>query len=398
MSTASRFFMPVLRFAVCGQGVELAGDTHAGRLDPALAASGATDSCFMSRAAMSTHGCPFPWGTPTIVRGPDVVIELPAAAAVRSENPGPAVRIVRWEMEPDTGKRIAELPWQQGHDNWFFLSLRSRRDRDHGAVSASNTEAPRSHPGCGCGRRRITDLGIFLRYRPEMPVALDIVDYVQHLPSVARSHGVPITALPDGFRFCQCSAESIPYPNGYFDVVLSWGSVEHVKGGYEACARRGLARLEAGRALLRQPRSVLRPVRQSPRRILHRSRITTSEWMSRHCAQARPELRAPAHRPLRLGRAELGVLALLSGAQPIRVGSFESELKSYGTAPCVPHSGRRHGWNTTTGCRTSASSICPCWMHSSCSKSLCRAGSKQALAAARIDHWSGTAFRAIACS
>jgi len=321
-------FMPVLRFTVCGQGVELAGDTHqAGWILHWLPRGSYRFLLQVSRSNVDAR-LSVSWGTPTIVREPDVVIELPRADGASLENPGPAVPIVRWEMEPDTSKRVTELPWQQGHDNWFF------RHYDHAAIVITEQFLRRTPKlrgrildvGAGDG---ITDLGIFLRYRPEMLVALDIVDYVQHLPSVARSHGVPITALPDGFRFCQCSAESIPYPNGYFDVVLSWGSVEHVKGGYRRVLDEVWRVLKPGGLFFVNPGLYYGPFGS------HLGEFFTEPH--HHLRMDERVLREHVlnSEPLRIDRSGWDVPSseywrFYQELNRIRVGSFESELKSYG--------------------------------------------------------------------
>ncbi len=136
-------------------------------------------------------------------------------------------------MEAKTGSRqlIEALPWQGGLGNWFF------RHFDHAATVIAREflkDAPQLKGrildvGAGDG---ITDLGIFLRYAPRELVALDIVDYVRDLPNVASRHGLRLDALPSNFVFVNQSAESIPYEDGYFDLIISWGSVEHIKDGY----------------------------------------------------------------------------------------------------------------------------------------------------------------------
>jgi SAM-dependent methyltransferase len=38
--------------------------------------------------------------------------------------------------------------------------------------------------------------------------------------------------LPENLRHTADDANNIPYPDDFFDVVISWGSVEHIYGGY----------------------------------------------------------------------------------------------------------------------------------------------------------------------
>lgn len=168
------------------------------------------------------------WGAPAQVREPEVELALRVGGDVAGNT---ASAPWGWEMLPGTAARIAALPWQQRFENWFF------RHFDHAATVIGEDFLANSPAlggrvldiGAGDG---ITDLGIFLRHRPQELVALDIVDYARSLPEVARNHGLPLDAHPPGMTFVQASVEEIPYAADYFDVVISWGSVEHIKGGY----------------------------------------------------------------------------------------------------------------------------------------------------------------------
>lgn len=167
------------------------------------------------------------WGTVDCIRPSDVRLNLSA------RGPSTPQETRQWAMKAsfESQQRIAALPWQDGLNNWFF------RHFDHAATVIAKEflkDAPQLKGrvldvGAGDG---ITDLGLYLRYSPRELVALDIVDYVHHLPEVASRHGVKLTDLPPNFVFVNQSAESIPYEDAYFDLIISWGSVEHVKGGY----------------------------------------------------------------------------------------------------------------------------------------------------------------------
>lgn len=168
------------------------------------------------------------WGTPETVRASDITLKITASASMNPPNRG-----WHWEMSPETTERIAALPWQGGHSNWFF------RHFDHAATVICEQFLKNSPKlkgrildvGAGDG---ITDLGILLRHQPQELVAVDIVDYLQQLPRIAREHAVPLDALPDNLVFIQGSAAALPYADAYFDLVISWGSVEHIKGGYRS--------------------------------------------------------------------------------------------------------------------------------------------------------------------
>jgi len=169
------------------------------------------------------------WGTTKLSLPPPVALAGSGPLAIAPNAPTGA----RYTITPDddTGRRLAGLPWAQGLSNWWH------RHFDH-AANVIADEMLKGDPalrgrildvGAGDG---ITDLGLYLRYQPEELVAVDIVDLFTALPGVAQRHGIPLTAIPARMKFLQQSAESLPFGDGYFDLVLSWGSVEHVVGGY----------------------------------------------------------------------------------------------------------------------------------------------------------------------
>ena len=103
----------------------------------------------------------------------------------------------------------------------------------------------------------ITDLGLFLRYQPRELVAMDIVDYLRDLPRVAQENDLPLESLPEEFTFIQSSCEKVPYPDSSFDVVISWGSVEHIKGGYRKALDEVWRVLKTRRSVFYHTRSLL---------------------------------------------------------------------------------------------------------------------------------------------
>lgn len=138
----------------------------------------------------------------------------------------------------------ARLSWRRGHEDWFF------RHFDHAAPTVGSyllkdSELLRGRildVGCGDG---ITDLGMFLRYQPERLVGVDPFRGYHRLAEVAAAEHLPLDPWPEGLEFCDADANHLPFADDSFDVVVSWGSVEHIAGGY----------LQA----LREMKRVLRP-------------------------------------------------------------------------------------------------------------------------------------------
>jgi SAM-dependent methyltransferase len=138
-----------------------------------------------------------------------------------------------WSLQSAPGTvAIEELGWNRGHEDWFF------RHFDHAALVVSDYLL-KKHPllkgrildvGCGDG---IIDLGIFLRMQPEELVGIDPFRGFERLSEVVSANHLPPDVLDDPrLQFRAEDGNAIPYPDDYFDVVVSWGSLEHIAGGY----------------------------------------------------------------------------------------------------------------------------------------------------------------------
>lgn len=137
-----------------------------------------------------------------------------------------------WQLEScgDTSP-ISRLSWQRGPDDWFYKHF------SHAALTITSYLLGDSEllkgrvldVGCGDG---ITDLGIALRKQPLEFVGIDPFPDFERLPKVMSERGLPPDLIPPCLRFIAADANEVPFPDDYFDVVVSWGAVEHMAGGY----------------------------------------------------------------------------------------------------------------------------------------------------------------------
>ncbi len=135
------------------------------------------------------------------------------------------------------GTPVHDLAWNRGHSDWFF------RHFDHAALVVTDYLL-QQHPllrgrildvGCGDG---IIDLGIFHRMQPQELVGIDPFEGYLRLPEALRANHLPVDLLDDPrLQFRAEDANAIPYPDDHFDVVVSWGSLEHIAGGYNRALR-----------------------------------------------------------------------------------------------------------------------------------------------------------------
>lgn len=139
---------------------------------------------------------------------------------------------LQWAFEaiPPTPS-IHSLGWKKGHGDWFY------RHFDHAAetiISYLLGDSPLLRGrildvGCGDG---ITDLGVALRTGCSELVGLEPFRQYERLPGILRDNHLPADSIPANLRFVAEDANFLPFADDSFDVVLSWGSMEHIAGGY----------------------------------------------------------------------------------------------------------------------------------------------------------------------
>lgn len=146
-------------------------------------------------------------------------------------------------IELPDGIRIADLAWQRGASDWFFRHF-AHAAEVVGSYMLGGSPLLRGRVldlGCGDG---ITDLGLALRWNPQELVGIDPFRGYERLPQIMAANQLG-DSLPANLRFEPQDANALDFPDNHFDVVVSWGSVEHIAGGYDRA--------------LREVRRVLRP-------------------------------------------------------------------------------------------------------------------------------------------
>jgi SAM-dependent methyltransferase len=139
---------------------------------------------------------------------------------------------ISWDLQSrQNTPPIETLSWKRGGGDWFSKHF------DHEVRTAAQYLLKNSpllkgkilNAGCGDGT---ADFGFALRLRPQEMVGIDPFRGYERLPEILQHCGFPIPQLPENLRFLPASVNEIPFPDDYFDVVMSWGLVEHIVGGY----------------------------------------------------------------------------------------------------------------------------------------------------------------------
>jgi SAM-dependent methyltransferase len=158
-----------------------------------------------------------------------VVMEYPLILAAGSEN---GSLCAAWSLESAGEIDLTRLSWRKGASDWFHKHF------DHAAPTVisymlGDTPLLRGRildVGCGDG---ITDLGIALRTEPECLIGIDPFRGYERLPEILAANQLDPSVIPPCLQFMPVDANHLPFEDDSFDVVLSWGSVEHIAGGYQ---------------------------------------------------------------------------------------------------------------------------------------------------------------------
>lgn len=131
---------------------------------------------------------------------------------------------------------VAALSWRLGDGDWFYRHF-DHASRTIGSYMLGDSELLQGRVldvGCGDG---ITDLGFALHYSPELLVGIDPFNGFERLPEILQRSQVPLDAVPPSLRFLGVDGNHLPFADDSFDVVISWGSLEHIAGGHLQCMR-----------------------------------------------------------------------------------------------------------------------------------------------------------------
>ncbi|MCL2297404.1 MAG: class I SAM-dependent methyltransferase [Proteobacteria bacterium] len=149
----------------------------------------------------------------------------------KSDARSPSVHFV-WDLQSrQNTPPIETLSWRRGEGDWFskHFDFEVRTIAGYLLKNSPLLKGKVLNAGCGDGT---TDFGIALRLRPQEMVGIDPFRGFERLPDILKQCNFPITQLPENLRFLPASANEIPFPDDYFDVVMSWGLLEHIAGGY----------------------------------------------------------------------------------------------------------------------------------------------------------------------
>ncbi|TVQ40917.1 MAG: class I SAM-dependent methyltransferase [Wenzhouxiangella sp.] len=251
---------------------------------------------------------------------------------------------------------IQELSWARADNNWFF------RHFDHAARTIIHLffredERLRGRVldvGCGDG---ITDLGIALRMQPEALIGIDPFRGYERLPEICREHRLPESLTkPPGLSFRPDDANKLDFEDNYFDVVLSWGSLEHIAGGYDRALAEIRRVLRPGGLFFAHPGLFYGSVGN------HLGEFFDDPWIHLKLDEAELRQRVLSSKPRYMDRAgeestQAQYWQWYKELNPMTVDSFEKELRDLGfepkrfalrTDPIVDYSAELQRYSMTT--------------------------------------------------
>ena len=262
-----------------------------------------------------------------------------------------------WRLGSDGNSvPVQALSWARSDNNWFF------RHFDHAARTIIHLffredERLRGRVldvGCGDG---ITDLGIALRMQPRELIGVDPFRGYERLAEVCREHRLPENLIqPPGLSFRPDDANQLDFADDYFDVVLSWGSLEHIAGGYDRALAEIRRVLRPGGLFFAHPGLFYGSVGN------HLGEFFDDPWIHLKLDEAALRQRVMSGKPRYMDRAgeessPAQYWQWYKELNPITVDGFEQELRKLGfeprrfalrTDPVVDYSPELQNYSMTT--------------------------------------------------
>ncbi len=201
------------------------------------------DVCWLPRGsyqfAWSTPRLSLPTGTNRVCfrvfareQGVTTMLAVQNTALTNLQGAPAAAMTAAWELTSVAPTpAIESLAWKQGYANWFFQHFdhASRTTIEYICGDSPLMRGCVLDVGCGDG---VTDLGIALRYGPKELIGIDPFKGFERLPQILKDHHLGHLKMPSNLKFMAEDGNALPFEDNSFDALISWGSVEHMAGGY----------------------------------------------------------------------------------------------------------------------------------------------------------------------